>query len=85
MLTELPFIEIVRQKDAGKAFNMLVRRSLGPNVSQLGRDGGVPHVHTLLVLSIFDHRCRLSEQWLCPVCSATIHIDAMALLIVRAL
>lgn len=84
MLTEFPFVEVVRQKDAGKAFNMLVRRSLRPNISQLGRDGGVPQVHTLLVLRIFDHRCRLSEQWLCPVCSATIHIDAMALLMATA-
>ena len=80
MPTQFPFIEVVRQKDAGKAFNMLVRRSLGPDVSELGRDGGVPHVHTLLVLSILNHRCRLSEQRLCPVSPATIHIDAMALL-----
>lgn len=59
---------------------MLVRRCLCTDVSELWRDGRIPHVHALLILSILVHRRRLREQRLGAVCSPAVDINAMPLL-----
>ena len=79
-LTEFPLTEVVRQKNASKPFDVVVRRCLRPDIPKLGGDGGVPHMHTLFILYVFVHGRRLRKQRLCTVCSPTIHVDTMALL-----
>ena len=79
-LTEFPFIEIVRQKNASKPFDVIVCRCLRPDIPKLGGDSGVPHMHALFILYVFVHGGGLRKQRLCTVCSPTIHVNTMALL-----
>lgn len=78
--TKLLIVEIVRQKDCAEPFDMVIRRCLGPDVTEPGGYSGIAHVHALFIFNGVYGRGRGRKQRLRAICSTTINVYSMSLL-----